>query len=67
VGAFEPIKRKSIEVVGRHAKPLLVLRRDFISPTANPNAGGAQRIEGSHIMAWFDQPIVFKRIGQQQH
>ena len=41
--------------------------RDFVSPPPNTNAGGAQRIEGTKVLFFPDQPPVLKRIGEQHH
>ena len=41
--------------------------RHFISPSSDTNSSGAQGVQGSQVMARFDQPIVFQRIGQQKY
>ena len=67
VRGLQPFQSGRIEVVGGDPESRLVRRGNLVSPSTHANAGGAQRIECTYILARFDQPVVLQRVGQQQN
>ena len=66
MGGDQSVKCHGVEVVRGDPQTMLMLSRDFVSPSSHAHAGGAQRIEGAHVVAGLHQPIMLQCIGQQQ-
>jgi hypothetical protein len=66
VRTLQPIQGEAVEVVGRDAQAVLVPLGDFVSPSPNAYAGGAQGVQGAERLVGFHEPIVLQCVRHQE-